>query len=215
MFQVVAMLTQFFTIAVLMILSAMLPGPDFALVIKNTISYSRRAGLFTSFGVGSAILVHITYCALGLAIVISQSIVLFNTVKYIGAAYLIYLGVTALLAKSPAPIKNTAIKTSKKSITDFKAFRQGFLCNLLNPKATLFFLALFTMIIKPDTSVKWEIIFAIEMFVIITTWFCFLTLILSHPAVLHGLNKIEKVISKALGVFLVGFGVALAFIKKG
>jgi threonine/homoserine/homoserine lactone efflux protein len=75
------MLTQFFTIGLLMLLSAMLPGPDFALVTKNSILHSRRAGLFTSLGIGSAILVHITYCVLGLAVIISQSLLLFSVIK--------------------------------------------------------------------------------------------------------------------------------------
>lgn len=210
------MLTQFFSIGLLMLLSAMLPGPDFALVTKNTILHSRRAGLFTSLGVGSAILIHITYCALGLAIVISQSILLFNIIKYIGAIYLIYLGITSLLAKHAD--HNAAVSNQKRlqktKMSDLTAFRQGFLCNLLNPKATLFFLALFTMIIKPGTPLLWELLYAVEMFIIITAWFCSLTILLSHPRVVRLLNRIEKYISKALGVFLIGFGVALVFVKK-
>lgn len=209
------MLAQFFTIGLLMLLSAMLPGPDFALVTKNTILHSRRAGLYTSLGIGSAILVHITYCALGLAIVISQSILLFNIIKYIGAIYLIYLGITSLLAKhADLGTGSTQKILQKTKMSNLTAFRQGFLCNLLNPKATLFFLALFTMIIKPETPVLWELLYAAEMFIIITVWFCSLTILLSHPRVLRLLNKIEKYISKALGVFLIGFGVALAFVEK-
>lgn len=210
------MAAQFFTIGLLMLLSAMLPGPDFALVTKNTILHSRRAGLFTSLGIGSAILIHITYCALGLAIVISQSILLFNIIKYIGAIYLIYLGITSLLSKHPNHGAASAAQKvlQKTKMSNLTAFRQGFLCNLLNPKATLFFLALFTIIIKPETPTLWELLYAIEMFIIVTAWFCSLTILLSHPRVLRLLNRIEKYISKALGVFLIGFGVALAFIKK-
>lgn len=209
------MLSQFFTIGTLMLLSAMLPGPDFAMVTRNTLTHSRTAGLFTSLGVGTAILIHISYCALGLALVISQSILLFNIIKYIGASYLIYLGVTALLSKSAKPLVAGSPKaTSKTTISNFTAFQQGFLCNLLNPKATLFFLALFTAIIKPETPITWEIAYAVEMFVIIVAWFSSLTLLLSHPRVIAVLSKIENAIAKLLGVFLIGFGVALAFVKN-
>jgi RhtB (resistance to homoserine/threonine) family protein len=209
------MLAQFFTIGLLMLLSSMLPGPDFALVVKNSVTDSRRAGLYTSLGVGVAILVHISYCMLGLAIVISKSLVLFSIIKFIGAAYLIYLGISALLSKPNKIVADSGDLSAQKTlITPFTAFRQGFLCNLLNPKATLFFLALFTVIIKPETPVSWEMVYALEMFLIITGWFCGLTLLLSHPKVLASLNRVEKYITKALGVFLVGFGVALAFIKK-
>lgn len=209
------MLTQFFTIGLLMLLSAMLPGPDFALVTKNSVLHSRRAGLFTSLGIGSAILIHITYCMLGLAIVISQSILLFNIIKYIGAIYLIYLGINSLLTKhTDQVVSSTKENLKKTTMSDFIAYRQGFLCNLLNPKATLFFLALFTVIIKPETPITWELVYAIEMFIIITAWFCILTILLSHHRVLRLLTKIEKYISKILGLFLIGFGVALAFVKK-
>lgn len=209
------MLTQFFTIGLLMLLSAMLPGPDFALVTKNSILHSRRAGLFTSLGVGSAILVHITYCVLGLAVVISQSLLLFSVIKYIGAIYLIYLGISAILTKHDDSIEARAHRPLQKNqLPDFTAFRQGFLCNLLNPKATLFFLALFTVIIKPETPKLWELVYAIEMFIIITAWFCSLTIILSQRRMLRMLNRMEKYIEKTVGIFLIGFGVVLAFIKK-
>jgi RhtB (resistance to homoserine/threonine) family protein len=209
------MIEQFFTIGILMLLSAMLPGPDFALVSKNTILHSRRSGLFTTLGLGCAILIHITYCALGLALIISKSLILFSVIKYVGAAYLIYLGISSLLAKPASNITHTdSAKPVKTSMTSFAAFRQGFFCNLLNPKATLFFLALFTVIIKPETPAGWVMIYALEMFLILTGWFCALTLILSHPRVLRALNKMEKYITKILGVFFIGFGVALAFVEK-
>lgn len=209
------MLTQFFTIGLLMLLSAMLPGPDFVLITKNTVLHSRRSGLFTSLGVGSAIFIHITYCVFGLAVVISKSILFFNIIKYVGAIYLIYLGTTALLSKHTNHVVGSTQQAFQKiKMSDFVAFRQGFLCNLLNPKASLFFLALFTVIIKSETSFLWQLIYAIEMFIIVTAWFFSLTLLLSHPRVLTLLNKIEKYISKVLGIFLAGFGIALAFVKK-
>lgn len=209
------MLAQFITIGILVLFSAMLPGPDFAIVTKNTLLHSRRAGIFTSIGIGSAIIVHMTYCILGLAIVISQSIVLFNTIKYIGAIYLIYLGITTLLSKQSAKPANTTVSRSHKThLSDLTALRQGFVCNLLNPKATLFFLALFTLIIKPETPLAWELIYGIEIILIAIGWFCLLTMILSHPRVIRLLNHIEHYISKVLGVFLIGFGAALALVKQ-
>ena len=131
------MITQCVTVGFLTLFSAMLPGPDFAIVTKNTLLHSRRSGIFTSFGIGSAILIHMTYCALGLAIVIYNSIILFNIIKYIGSAYLIYLGITSLLSKVPEKILTKENKIKKADLSGFISFRQGFLCNLLNPKATL------------------------------------------------------------------------------
>jgi RhtB (resistance to homoserine/threonine) family protein len=208
------MLTQFVTIGILMLFSVMLPGPDFALVTKNTFLHSRRSGLFTSLGIGAAILVHMTYCALGLAFIIVNSLMLFNIIKYIGSVYLIYLGITSLLSKLPEHCVSPNREIKKSEISNLISFRQGFFCNLLNPKATLFFLALFTIIIKPGTPNYWVIIYAIEMYFIITAWFCSLTLILSHRRIMGLLTKSEKYISKLSGASLLGFGIALAFVKK-
>jgi RhtB (resistance to homoserine/threonine) family protein len=207
------MFSQLFSIGFLILLSAMLPGPDFAMVTKNTIAHSRRAGFFTSLGIGCAVLVHMSYCLLGLAIVISRSLLLFNLVKYVGAAYLIYLGVSALRSGKTVRVGGD-VGLGRQDIPVLLALRQGFFCNLLNPKATLFFLALFTVVIKPETPLVWQFGIAAEIFVIVILWFCGLTLLLSHPTVARGLEKAERYISKVLGVFLVGFGVALAFVNK-
>src|SRR3990167_10999478 len=204
------MFTQFISIGFLILLAAMMPGPDFALVTKNTLLHSRRAGIFTSLGISFGNLVHITYCVLGLALVISQSIVIFNMIKYLGAAYLIYLGINLFFKKDNTPVMIAGAKPIKNDISDFTALRQGFICNVFNPKATLFFLALFTMIIKPNTSGLLELVYAIEIFLIAFFWFASLTMILSHPRVLRVLNKIEKLIPRILGVFLIGFGIVLA-----
>lgn len=209
------MFTQFFTIGLLMLLAVMSPGPDFALVTKNTVLHSRESGFFTALGVALSNLIHISYCSLGLAFVISNSILLFSLIKYLGAAYLLYLGVTSLLSKPAIHfVDKKRMQIKKTSLPKVTAFRQGFLCNLLNPKATLFFLALFTTIIKSETPTVWVLIFIVEMFVIITLWFFTLTMILSHPKVIKLLEKSEKYIAKILGVFLVSFGVALALVKR-
>jgi RhtB (resistance to homoserine/threonine) family protein len=210
------MIAQFFTIGVLMLLAAMLPGPDFAMVTKNTISHSRRAGVFTTLGVSGSNLIHMTYCSLGLALVIAKSLIFFSIIKYLGAAYLIYLGISALFEKSSETTAFTDIepKIKRSGQSDFTSFSQGFLCNLLNPKATLFFLALFTTVIKPETPSHVLIFLILEMLTIITLWFLSLTVILSLPKVSNLLNRAEKYIAKTLGIFLIAFGIALACFKN-
>lgn len=207
------MLAQFFSIGLLMLFSAMLPGPDFALVTKNTLLHSRQTGFFTVFGISAAVLIHITYCSLGLALVIANSLLLFSIIKYLGAAYLLYLGMNSLFSKQPKSILPTQHKIKRK-ISHIVAFRQGFFCNLLNPKATLFFLALFTLVIKSQTPSYWLLIYAIEMLLLVVAWFSLLVVILSHPRVTRLLEKAEKYIAKLLGIFLCGFGIALIFVKK-
>lgn len=90
---------EFFSISFLIILAAISPGPDFAMVIKNSLLYSRRAGIYTALGVSVSLLIHAVYCILGLALVISRSLLAFSIIKYLGAAYLIYIGIKGFLAK--------------------------------------------------------------------------------------------------------------------
>lgn len=206
------MLTQFFSIAFISLLGAMAPGPDFAIVTKNTLVHNKQAGFFTALGIGAAILVHMSYCVLGLAWVISSSHLIFNSIKYLGAGYLIYLGWQSFSTKETSTLFEIPSGSAEKKQTDFTAFKQGFLCNLLNPKATLFFLSLFTVVIKPNTPFFWQLIYALEICLLATAWFCCLTMILSHPTIQRILEKSEKYIVKLLGLFLIGFGITLVFI---
>lgn len=208
------MFAQFFTVGLVVLLGAMLPGPDFAIVTKNSLLHSRRSGLFTSLGVAAAVLIHMSYCLLGLALVISGSLFFFNLIKYVGAAYLIYLGLQSLLSKQPQAFARQDKKTRHSDLSAGLSFWQGFLTNLLNPKATLFFLSLFTVLIKPDTPFNWELLYAVEIPVIAFLWFCSLTYILSHRRIKGLLEKAENVIARLLGVFLIGFGLALIFLEK-
>jgi threonine/homoserine/homoserine lactone efflux protein len=88
---------EFFAVTLFMLLAAMAPGPDFAMVVRNAILYSRRAACFTALGIGAGLGVHTLYSVLGLAVVIAGSATLFGVIKYAGAAYLCYLGVRSIM----------------------------------------------------------------------------------------------------------------------
>ena len=85
--------TEFLTIAVAHLFAVASPGPDFAVVMRQCVTSGTRAGLWTSFGVGSGIFLHVSYCVLGVALLLSQSPALFNSMKYLAALYLLYLGI--------------------------------------------------------------------------------------------------------------------------
>lgn len=210
------MIKLIISIALLNLLAAMTPGPDFAIVTKNTLQYSRRTGIFTALGVSVAILVHISYCSLGLAVLITESAAIFNVIKIIGGCYLIYLGISALKEawhmKKNSQIAPDNIKHSNQSITNWQAFTQGLLTNLLNPKAAIFFLALFTMVIH--SGISWFTLeLAITLFITVFAWFGSLTLILSHRKVAEKLQNSQRIIIGLMGIFLIGFGIALFFAK--
>ena len=126
------------------------PGPDFLLVTRNALRYPRAKALATAFGIVAGCFVHATYCILGIAFVITQSVVLFSTVKYAGAGYLIYLGVKGLCAKKESlPVQQ---QQPKDEISVRQAFVEGLLCNVLNPKLAVFLLSLFTQFIAIDAN---------------------------------------------------------------
>ena len=87
------------TVALLNLLAAISPGPDFVMVVRNSLTYSRRSGIFTSLGISLALGIHLFYCAAGIGYLISTSVVLFTMIKLLGAGYLIYMGVGSMMAK--------------------------------------------------------------------------------------------------------------------
>ncbi len=153
------------------------------------------------------------YCILGLAIIISNSLILFGMIKYLGAAYLIYIGVKSLFAKNNE-IGNVQIRTTNHTKGRFKMFMQGLLCNLLNPKAIMFILAFFTLIIKPSTSWVTQIGYCLEIVLIHFAWFSWLATMITHRRVKQSLNKIEYYVVKLMGIILIGFGARIAFLQQ-
>ena len=140
--------TEFLSVAVVHLLAVASPGPDFAIMIRQALIQSRRNALLSAAGIGLGILVHVSYSLLGIGLLIQQSVTLFTVLKIIGAAYLSWIAIQALRAK-PGHLHVEAGKTRPQSA--MVAFRLGFLTNALNPKATLFFVSLFSVIISPST----------------------------------------------------------------
>lgn len=201
------MVTHYLSLGIIMLLGAMSPGPDFAIVTKNTLLHSRRAGIYTALGVSAAICVHMTYCLLGFAAVIKSSPLLFQVIQYAGALYLGYLGI--MILKTPAtPFSANEGSTEtpevkrRTGISLKKAFKQGFICNLFNPKATLFFLTLFGVIITGENSFLINFGYAAEIFFITIVWFSTLACLLSHKAIMPFLDKAKHAIEKTLGIGL-------------
>lgn len=205
-------MTAFFSITLIILLAAISPGPDFALVIKNALSHDRRSGIFTALGVSCSLIIHSTYCILGLAIIISQSLLMFSIIKYMGAAYLIYLGIKSLLSKHQ--MTKIAEKSTHSALGSYQSFLQGLLCNLLNPKAIMFILAFFTLIINPSTSWFAQLGYGIEIALIHFIWFSWLAMMITHQRVKANLDKVQHYIIKVMGVVLIGFGTRIAFLHS-
>lgn len=190
------------------------PGPDFVIAVRNSIQFGRTHGIFTAFGFAAGVAVHVTYCLMGLATVISQSIILFNVLKFIGAAYLLYVGISALRSKGFS-MNDSEISNSNKEIAVMSAFRSGFITNLFNPKATLFFLALFTQILSPDLSHLESITYGVTCVVMTALWFSVVATILTTPKVRAQFLRFSKWIDRICGGVLLALGLRLALTKAG
>ena len=202
--------TEFLTVALIHLLAVASPGPDFAVVVRESVTHGRRAGMFTAFGVGTAIFVHVGYSLLGIGIIVSQSIVLFNALKWLAAAYLLYIGIKALRAK-PADPAALAANLPVGERTARGAFTAGFVTNGLNPKATLFFLSLFTVVINPHTPLSIQAGYGVYLAVATGLWFCMVAMLFSHQRVRTGFARMGHWFDRTMGAVLVALGVKLAF----
>ncbi|RPH26124.1 LysE family translocator [Buttiauxella warmboldiae] len=193
------------TIATLGMLS---PGPDFFLVIKNAARYPRVAAMMTSLGVIGGVATHMTYCVAGLAVVITTTPWLFDLLKYAGAAYLIWVGLQALLARGGSKMDVSNIERQQTTLK--KAFLQGYLCNLLNPKATLFFLSVFTQVLSVNSGTMEKLWYAGVILMLSVVWWPLLVVLIQSEPVRRGLAKAQKIIDKLLGGMLIALGIKVA-----
>lgn len=203
-------ISTFLIIASMHFLAMASPGPDFVLVTRNALLYPRKIAIFTALGIALGIVVHVTYCLLGLAVIILHSPFFFTALKYLGSAYLIYLGIKALLPEKKGISNSSRKNVPASAVSARQALWQGFLCNALNPKAALFFLGLFTLAIKP-TTLWWQQIFYASWMVTATfLWFSLLSVLITNPRIRAKLMRIQPGITKIMGILLIVFGVELA-----
>lgn len=188
------------------LLAVISPGPDFIVVMKNALR-SRASGYAATLGIALAIFIHVGYCIAGVGFVISQSIILFSVIKVIGALYLLYLAWQLVRSK---PSKEQ-VEIQKDSVTSnlFASFKEGFLANALNPKATLFFLAVYSQVVAPDTAILTQIGYGAFMSMIAASWFCFLSWSVNIPKVRKNISRFEHRVNQALGVVLGMVGIKI------
>lgn len=200
------------TVTVIHFLALISPGPDFIMCVRNSLTYSRKTGIWTAVGFGAGISIHIFYCLAGLALVISQSIVVFNAIKLLGAAYLVYIGIKSILSKS-SKIEIHA-QHKKADISALEAIKIGFLTNALNPKATLFFLSLFTLVISPETPGTTLAILSTIMVLDTILWFSLVATFMTQQKVRSLFEKYQDTFNKTLGGLLVALGIKVALTQK-
>lgn len=196
-------------VASVVMVSLISPGPDFAMVMKNSLLYSRRTAFLTAFGISVGILVHLTYILLGLGFIIHETKWLFYLLQYAGAAYLCYLGIKGILARKD--LTHLQLQQKHHEIDSFKAFTQGFLTNALNPKCMLFLLSLFTTLIPSKTPTPTLSLYGVIIFLETLLWFGFVAFCLSGERTRAKFTNIRHWIDRVTGTILLGLSVRIVF----
>lgn len=190
------------------------PGMDTVFVLNKSIGEGKKAGIYSTLGLNTGVLGHTIFAALGLSLIVAKSAMTFMVIKYLGAAYLLYLGISKLISKDSLINIDPATRTGK---TNQQNFISGFFTNILNPKVALFFLAFFPQFIKPELSGSPLpfIVLGLTCAVLGSIWFFLLSFfaayfsrsITENPAAGKWLNKIS-------GAAFVVMGLKIAFTKR-
>lgn len=203
-------MSEWIAVITITILACISPGPDFAMVSRNGLLLSRRAGVLTAVGIGIGVLVHVCYTLLGLGLVLQQTPWLFNTLKLAGAAYLVYLGIKMLRSK---PVIEQ-LDAPPPAISDMAALRTGFLTNALNPKTSIFILSLFIGVVRPDTALTVQIAYGLFIAGAHAVWFSLIALCFSAGMVREKLVAGRQWIDRIFGGLLVSFGILLTIAQR-
>ena len=190
------------------------PGADTMYILGRSIAQGKKAGILSALGISTGAIFHIVFATLGLSIILAKSATAFEIVKYLGAAYLIFLGLKTIFKKADGKF----VLSNESEIVNYrKIYLSGVLTNILNPKVALFFLAFLPQFIDPNyvqSSLPF-LILGITFLLTGTIWCLILALFASKLSDRIRKNyKIKMWLDKITGGIFVGLGIKLALMKK-
>lgn len=200
-------------LCMVMLLGMISPGPDLLLVLKNGCSGNRTYGLGTAVGITLGIMAHLLYCVLGLGVVIANSIFVYSIIKYAGALYLIWIGLKGILGKQAAmSVETSRIADGRQAQHTFaRGLKEGFWCNLLNPKATVFFVSVISQFFTPETGITEALSYCGLIIALNTVYWCSLVLLLQRRFVQQIITSAGTQLDRIFGALLVALGARVAF----
>ena len=196
----------FAIVTVVHLLAAASPGPDFALVTRQSLQSGRKAGILASLGIAMGLAIHIIYSAAGLAAVIAHSSEWMTIIKLAGGSFLVLLGIKGLRSGpgsswqpdgTPRPLT-----TSPRRIV-----ATGFLCNALNPKAPIYFLSLFTVVLSPDLPLMTLTIYGAWIMLLQMFWFTLVAVFFTHAPIRDRIRKAGHWIDRVFGAAMLYLGI--------
>ncbi|WP_037320129.1 LysE family translocator [Amycolatopsis orientalis] len=196
---------------IIVILIVLAPGPDTMVMLKNSLSGGSRGGFLATAGILVANATQGTAAALGLGVVIARSQPVFVTLKWLGAAYLVFLGFQALRGAWRGDYSGVDMVKSQRA-SGFRRFREGFLSNITNPKVLVLYLSVLPQFLDPATTSAWHaLLLAYTVAVLGFVWLMVLLFFVHRVRTWLERRKVRRALDGVTGTALVGFGATLAF----
>lgn len=217
------------TISIMHLVALISPGPDFAIIVRLATLASRQSAIAAALGIAVAIAIHTLLSLTGLSLAIHNSDKLYTLVQVIGASYLAWMGFSALKGAMTIPIKTTSTAVSSSTCEDegenlsnakaannnlassnkpiepsmIQGFKIGLLTNLLNPKAMVFFLTLFSTLVTPAATLGTKIALGWMLFSLSFIWFALVSVMLSKASVQQKFRRMSRAIDAITGLIFV------------
>lgn len=204
---------QFLTFLIAITLLTITPGVDTVLIIRNTTRGGWRDGALSSLGICSGLFVHAVVSAVGISVILLQSVWAFKALKMAGAGYLIWLGIVSLrsAARNGAPLKLNGPSRGRYRFSVRRSLMEGFLSNVLNPKAVVFYMAFLPQFIDPARSALSQSLFLAGLhFVIAMVWQCLLASLVHQAKTWMQNQKVRRSLDGLTGSIMMAFGIKLA-----
>ena len=189
------------------IFGAMTPGPSFIVVFKHTVSGGRINGLLSSIGQALGVACYASLSVLGLAVVIANSPILFEGIRYASVAFILYLAYQALMSKSAF----AKLDEQKVTVTYWQSLSEGFMIAFVNPKLAVFFLALFSQFIDAQATALQNLVMVATVSGVDLIWYSSVVMLMSTPSLMAKLRAHMKVVEKITGLALLTVAVRVAF----
>ena len=203
-------MNELITVATITFLAVISPGPDFAMVTRNSYAYGTKVGLFAALGIAVGVQVHVFYTLFGVTLIIMGSPTLFTIVKLLGVGYLVYIGFKSFTNTQKMNTEGNNL-TKPSSLT---AFRMGFLTNALNPKTMFFVVSVYTQVIQNNNS-QW-LNFSYGLFISFAhwLWFSLIALFFATPTIRNRILNYQLTMDKVIGALLMILGISLLFLHS-
>jgi RhtB (resistance to homoserine/threonine) family protein len=191
------------------------PGADMALVMRHALGSGRRQAFFASLGIGLGCLIWGTASALGVAVVLAQSALAFAVLKYVGGAYLLYLGARAIIGAIRANATGGPEGRPLRRMSAWTCFAQGLLTNLLNPKVAVFYLTFLPQFVAPDRPVLPQSLFLATTHVLMgLVWLTLYARFIDRLAAVLLTDRVKRRIEAVTGAVLMALGIRLALARR-